>query len=183
MTFFLFSNENWKRDYDEVEYLVSGDNSLLYRMAKQRTEEIHARNIRFKIIGEYFTSIAPNARAALRETQELTKDNTGPTLVMAIDYGGQQELLRAASLAAADGSPHRPDWSVESFAKYFYIPEMPPVDLLIRTSGERRVSNYMLWHLAYAELMFLDVLWPDFNASHLEECIGRYRTVNRRFGK
>jgi undecaprenyl diphosphate synthase len=185
LTFFMFSSENWKRKHDEVQYLVSGDDSLLYRIASRRAAELHAKNIRFLALGDCSSEsgIAANAREAIFDAEKLTKDNTGPTLVLAVNYGGQQELVRAAALAAAAGAGGPSDLTVQSFQNFLYVPEMPPVDLLIRTSGERRVSNYMLWHLAYAELIFLDVLWPDFNAEHLESCLDQYDRRNRRFGR
>jgi undecaprenyl diphosphate synthase len=182
LTFFVFSKENWQRDHDEVQYLVAGDDSLVYRIATRRAAEIHARNIRFMALGDYETGIADNARRAVLDAETLTKNNTAATLVMAINYGGQQELIRAAALAAASND-QATELSTESFTKYLYIPEMPPVDLLIRTSGERRISNYLLWHLAYAEIIFLDVLWPDFSRAHLQSCLDQFSARNRRFGR
>jgi undecaprenyl diphosphate synthase len=189
LTFFTFSKENWQRGQDEVHYLIGGDDSLLYRAATRRTAEIHERNIRFMVLGDYEKGIAPNAQQAIRETEELTKNNSAGTLVCAVNYGGQQELVRAAELAASAGLAASADagrssaLSIESFSKYLYIPEMPPVDLLIRTSGERRISNYMLWHLAYAEIMFLDVLWPDFDRASLANCFEQFGAIGRRYGR
>ena len=182
LTFFVFSTENWKRDYAEIQYLVGGDNSLLYRIATRRAHEMYARNIRFKLMGERSKGVADNALAAVYETEQLTRNNTGLTLVIAVDYGGRQELVRAASLAAKAGANGWSD-SPESFKQFLYIPEMPDIDLLIRTSGERRISNYMLWQMAYAELIFVDVLWPEFNRSHLDQCLSAFSATERRFGR
>jgi undecaprenyl diphosphate synthase len=183
LTIFTFSKENWRRGQDEVQYLIGGDDSLLYRAATRRADEIHARNIRLMVLGDYDTGIAENAREAVRKAEELTKNNSAATLVCAVNYGGQQELVRAAELASAEGAERSAALSIESFSKCLYIPEMPPVDLLIRTSGERRISNYMLWHLAYAEIMFLDELWPDFNLASLKDCFDRFSETSRRYGR
>lgn len=182
LTFFLFSTENWERDTAEVNYLVGGDRSLLYRMMRRRAQEIHARNIRFRVIGERSSAVALNALEAVEETEELTRENTGLNLVMAINYGGRQELLRAARLAAQRRGTAYP-WSVEDVGRHLDLPEMPDVDLLIRTSGDQRISNYLLWQLAYAELRFVEVLWPDFNDTHLDSCLQSFRLTERRFGR
>jgi undecaprenyl diphosphate synthase len=184
LTVFTFSCENWNRDYSEVQYLVSGSDSLLYRIANRRAAEMHAKNCRFLVLGDVGpdSGIAEDAREALAATENLTKNNTGPKLVLAVNYGGQQELVRAASLAAASPEGAAGALTVDSFNRFLYLPDMPPVDLLIRTSGERRLSNYLLWHLAYAELSFLDILWPDFKQAHLEECLSQYANRSRRFG-
>lgn len=181
LTFFLFSTENWARDAAEVEYLVGGDRSLLFRMMRNRAREIHARNIRFRLIGDRVSDVAANALEAVAETEDLTKDNTGLNLVMAVNYGGRQELVRAAQRAAREHGTDRP-WTVDDIGTELFLPEMPDVDLLIRTSGDRRISNYLLWQLAYAELRFVDALWPDFNETHLDDCLASFRTVERRFG-
>jgi len=185
LTFFVFSTDNWQRDKQEVEYLVGGDSSLLYRMMRRRARQIHARNIRFRVIGERTSNIADNALEALYETEQLTQRNTGMNLVMAINYGGREELIRAARLAAAvtsDGGSDR-QAGPDCLSPYLYLPEMPDVDLLIRTSAEQRVSNYLLWQLAYAQFAFLDALWPDFSEADLERCLAAYAASERRFGR
>jgi undecaprenyl diphosphate synthase len=181
LTFFVFSTENWRRDREEIEYLVSGDSSLIYRMMRRRGSQMHERNIRFHVIGES-EGIAPNAMEALRETEDLTRNNTGLNLVMAINYGGRQELVRAVSRLVEGGfAGERLDEM--AIHNHLYLPDMPDVDLLIRTSGERRLSNYLMWQLAYAELVFLDVLWPEFDASHLESALSLFTATHRRFGQ
>ncbi len=181
VTFFIFSTDNWKRERPEVEHLVAGNDSLLYRMTKTRAAELHARNIRCRVMGE-LTRVAPDAAAAVREVEALTANNTAMTLVMAVDYGGRQELVRAVRLAL-ERNHNGAEFSVEHLRRLLYVPDMPDIDLVIRTSGERRLSNYMLWQMAYAEIMFIDVLWPDFNRSHLDQCIAAYSSTSRRFGR
>jgi len=140
------------------------------------------------VIGERTSNIAGNALEALYETEQLTRHNTGMNLVLAINYGGREELIRAARLAAAvtaegeagqQAGPTQPD----CLSHHLYLPEMPDVDLLIRTSAEQRISNYLLWQLAYAQFAFLDALWPDFTEADLESCLAAYAATERRFGR
>jgi undecaprenyl diphosphate synthase len=178
LTFFVFSTDNWHRDKEEVEYLVGGDSSLLYRMMRRRAQQIHKRNVRFRVIGERSSGIAGNALDALYETEQLTCRNTGLNLVMAINYGGREELVRAARLAAGVATEEEAE-----LARHLYLAEMPDVDLLIRTSAEQRISNYLLWQLAYAQFTFSDVLWPDFSEAELDRCLSAYAASDRRFGR
>ncbi len=176
LTFFVFSTDNWHRDKQEVEYLVGGDSSLLYRMMRRRAQQIHKRNVRFRVIGERTSDIAGNALQSLYEVEQLTRHNTGMNLVMAINYGGREEIIRAARRAAGVAAE-------EDLAQHLYLPEMPDVDLLIRTSAERRMSNYLLWQMAYAQLAFVDALWPNFTEAELERCLAAYAVTERRFGR
>jgi undecaprenyl diphosphate synthase len=186
LTFFVFSTDNWRRDTQEVEYLVGGDRSLLYRMVRKRARQIHERNVRFRVIGERSSNIAGNALEALYETEELTRHNTGMNLVMAINYGGREELARAVRLAAGNGACATTNGigaGTEPLSQHLYLPEMPDVDLLIRTADERRVSNYLMWQLSYAQFAFVRALWPDFGEADLEQCLADYAATERRFGR
>lgn len=180
LTFFMLSTDNWSRAADELDYLISGKTNLLHRMIVQRTPEMMARNVRFRMIGNRTGNIPPATLQAVEETERATADNTGLTLVAAIDYGGREEILRAAS--RMDGAPGGADGPA-SMSRSLDLANMPDIDLLIRTSGVRRLSNFTLWQLAYAELAFVDALWPDFDEQMLQACLDEYRTRERRYGR
>ena len=172
LTLYAFSSENWKRPADEISDLMG----LLRAFIRSDLEEFIANNTRLKIIGDY-EALAPDIVTMVEDAMARTAHNTGTTLAIALNYGSQQEIVRAATLAAAKG-PITP----EAIEAELYTADMPPLDLLIRTSGEIRLSNFLLWQAAYAEMWFTDVLWPDFTPEHLREAIEQFGTRERRYG-
>jgi undecaprenyl diphosphate synthase len=180
LTVFAFSTENWRRPTDEVRFLLNFNESLLLR----RLGELDDRDVRVRFIGRRERRVPRRLIDRMDESEQRTEDNQGMTLRIAFNYGGQAELVDAARRVAQDlqaGRLKRID--ERAFAARLYDPEMPDVDLLIRTSGEQRLSNYLLWQAAYAELVFLDTLWPDFTRVDLAHAIAEYQARDRRFGK
>jgi undecaprenyl diphosphate synthase len=176
-TVYAFSTENWKRPADEVRYLMGFNESLLLR----RRDELHEKNVRMRFIGRRGWRVPKRVLRRMDESLELTQHNTGMTLTIAFDYGGRAELVDAVRAIVAEGIP--PEKITEkTIARHLYDPDMPDPDLMIRTSGEQRISNYLLWQLAYSELTFPDVLWPDFRREHLFEAVREYQERQRRFG-
>ena len=170
LTVYAFSTENWKRPTDEVRYLMGFNEGLLVR----RRDELHDMGVRVKVLGRRDWRVPRRVLRRLDETVELTKNNTKMTLVLAFNYGGRAEIVDAAR--RFEGGDE------EDFAKLLYAPEMHDPDLVIRTSGEQRLSNYLLWQSAYSELHFTDVLWPDFSRADLEAALETYEARTRRFG-
>ena len=180
LTVYAFSTENWRRPPDEVRFLMTFNESLLVR----RAGELDDRDVRVRFIGRRDRPVPRRLVRLIEDTEELTRDNTRMTLRIAFNYGGRTELVDAARDAAeavAAGRLKRVD--ARSLAARLYDPEMPDVDLLVRTSGEQRVSNYLLWQAAYAELVFTDTLWPDFDRHELARCVATYQARDRRFGR
>ncbi|MBO9602522.1 MAG: di-trans,poly-cis-decaprenylcistransferase [Novosphingobium sp.] len=171
LTLYAFSSENWKRPEDEISDLMG----LLRKFIKADLPEFIANGVRLKIIGDYRV-LAPDIVASLEDAEARTADG-GITLAVALNYGAQQEIAQAAAKAAGEGAV-----TPESIAKHLYTADLPPLDLLIRTSGEVRLSNFLLWQAAYAEMYFTDVLWPDFTPAHLEEALTSFAGRERRFG-
>lgn len=172
LTLYAFSSENWKRPEEEVGDLMG----LLKHFIKADIDEFDANNVRLKIIGNY-KALSPDIVSLLDDAIARTANNTGSTLAVALNYGSQDELVRAANAAAAEG-----EVTAEAIEAHLYTADMPPLDLIIRTSGEQRLSNFLLWQVAYAELYFTDILWPDFSPKHLEEALKAFEGRNRRFG-
>lgn len=172
LTLYAFSTENWRRSEDEVSTLMG----LLKRYIQADLEEFVANNVRLKIIGEY-RALASDIVELLDNALERTAHNDGTTLVVALNYGSQDEIARAATKAAAKG-PITP----EAIEAELDTAGLPPLDLLIRTSGEVRLSNFLLWQAAYAEMIFTDVLWPDFTPEHLQAALDEFATRERRYG-
>jgi undecaprenyl diphosphate synthase len=180
LTVFAFSTENWKRPADEVRFLMNFNESLLLR----RADELDERNVRVRFIGRHRRPVPKRLVKLIQETEEKTADNDRMTLCIAFNYGSRAELVDAARKLAEDfrdGELKRID--ERAIATRLYDPEMPQVDLLIRTSGEQRLSNFLLWQAAYAELVFVETLWPDFNRMELARAIAEYQSRERRFGK
>ena len=172
VTLYAFSSENWRRPQEEVSDLMG----LLKRFILNDLDEFAANNVRLKIIGNYQAfpaDIVELIEGALRRTSA----NTGTTLVIALNYGAQDEIARAAAKAAAKGTI-----TAEAIEAELDTAGLPPLDLLIRTSGEVRLSNFLLWQAAYAEMWFTDVLWPDFTPAHLETALKNFGQRERRFG-
>ena len=181
LTLYAFSTENWRRPKPEVRFLLNDTE----RFVEQRRDEFHAMNIRMRWIGRRDWRVPKRITAIIDETIEMTRRNTGMTLTIAFNYGGRAELADAVRAIASDARGGRIDpgkISEKTIARALYDPELPDVDLFVRTGGEQRISNFLLWQSSYAELVFLDVLWPDFDAPHLREAIEGYRGRKRRFG-
>jgi undecaprenyl diphosphate synthase len=179
LTVYAFSTENWKRSPDEVRWLMHFNEQLLLR----RADELDERDVRVRFVGRRDRRVRKRILQLVDETVANTAGNTRMTFTVAFNYGGQAEVIDAARAAAEDFKAGRLKRITErSLAARLYDPEMPPVDLLIRTSGEQRTSNFLIWQAAYAELVFTDVLWPDFDEAQLARCIVEYQDRDRRFG-
>ena len=171
LTLYAFSSENWKRGEEEVGDLMK----LMRRFIEANLDDMVEQGVRLKIIGDY-KAFAPDIVEKLEHSLERTRDGTR-TLAVALNYGAQQEIARAAALAAEQGAI-----TPESIAANLYTADLPPLDLLIRTSGEVRLSNFLLWQSAYAEMIFMDVLWPDFGEEHLKQALDEFSRRERRYG-
>ncbi|VAW05358.1 Undecaprenyl diphosphate synthase, partial [hydrothermal vent metagenome] len=182
LTVYTFSTENWSRDEYEVEFLMQFNVDLLER----RRDELNDLGVRVIFMGDVDDERVPDVlRDRIRAAEELTADNTKMTMVFAFNYGGRAEIVDAARAIAqgvADGDIDPADVTLEAIGEHLYLPEMPDPDLVIRTSGEQRTSNFLLWEAAYSEYVFTPVLWPDFDRHELARCIGEYQTRDRRFG-
>lgn len=181
LTLFAFSSENWRRPAQEVSILME----LFLRTLEQELEKLHENGIRFRVVGDT-TRFAPRIRELVAAGEELTAGNTKLTLTVAANYGGRWDVTSAAQRyfalhpeALREGSDLQPE-AIEPYLAMAYAPEP---DLFIRTGGEQRVSNFLLWQLAYTELYFTDLLWPDFDSAALEIAIAWYQRRERRFGR
>ncbi|HIQ18469.1 MAG TPA: di-trans,poly-cis-decaprenylcistransferase [Novosphingobium capsulatum] len=172
LTLYAFSSENWKRPAEEVSDLMG----LLRAFILNDIDEIARNGVRLKIIGDY-RALAPDLVGLIDDALARTAGNGRMTLAIALNYGSQQEIARAAAKAAAKGAI-----TAETIAAELDTADLPPLDLMIRTSGEVRLSNFLLWQAAYAEMVFTPVLWPDFTPDHLREAVGQFATRERRFG-
>jgi undecaprenyl diphosphate synthase len=180
LTIYSFSTENWSRPKAEVAFLLE----LLRRFIRQDVAELHAAGVRIKIIGDRDNLDGTIARLLI-DAEQLTKDNRKLTLVVAFNYGSRQEISRAAMALAADIAAGRVvanSVTPESFGAYLDTRDMPDPDLLIRTGGEERISNFLLWQCAYTEFVFAPEFWPDFNHEIMARCISEYASRERRFG-
>lgn len=180
LTLFGFSSENWRRPADEVGELMR----LLRFYLRSEIAELHRNGVRLRIIGDR-ARLAPDIVQLIEAGEGRTAGNDGLTVMVALSYGGRQEIVDAARRLAADAAAGRIDPAAvdeAAFASRLYAPEVPDPDLVIRTSGEKRVSNFLLWQAAYAEFLFTDTLWPDFEKSDLEAAIDEYNRRERRFG-
>ena len=181
LTVYAFSTENWKRPEDEVNALMK----LLKNYLKDCIERSNSNDMRVRVIGDK-TGLNDEIRDKIAELEEMTKNNTGLNFTIAINYGSRDEMVRAMKKMATDikdGKVSENEISEETFGNYLDTVGIPDPDLLIRTSGEQRLSNYLLWQLAYTEFYFTDVLWPDFSKKDLEDAILAYNKRDRRFGK
>ena len=181
LTLYTFSTENWNRPTEEVDTLMN----LLSSTLLQEAGEIFSKGIRIRAIGD-LEALPEDVRNQLYNIMELTKNNTKGNLTLALSYGSQKEILNAVKelcKKVKNGDIDENDIDEKLFEQHLYTKEIPPVDLLIRTSGEVRVSNFLLWQIAYAEMQFIDVLWPDFTKETFFQCILDYQTKERRFGK
>ena len=182
ITAFTFSTENWGRSGDEVEFLMWFNEDLLLR----RRDDLHEQGVRMRFAGAMNDPRIPDRnRKHMAEAAEKTKDNTDLDLVFAFNYGSRREIAAAASSIArsvASGALDPDDIDESVLKSHLYIPEMPDVDLIIRSSGEHRLSNFLLWQAAYAEFYFPGILWPDFDRHSLVDAVVEFQNRDRRFG-
>jgi undecaprenyl diphosphate synthase len=180
LTLYSFSTENWRRPATEVSFLLG----LLKRFVEKDLGELHASGVRVRIIGGR-DDLSPDLRRLVEHAETLTRDNTAMTLVVAFNYGARDEIVRAARALAADAAAGRVDAAAideAMLASRLDTADLPDPELVIRTSGETRISNFLLWQAAYAEFVFLPVLWPDFDRAAFEEALAEYGRRERRFG-
>ena len=171
LTVFAFSSENWQRPPDEVSFLMD----LFLRALRDEVQKIHANGICFRAVGD--TSVLDDeTRQLIDDAERLTAQNTQVKFNVAVNYGGRWDIEQAVAKASALGEPGR-------FAEFLSFADQPDPDLFIRTGGERRISNFLLWQMAYTELYFTDTLWPDFGADEFEKALTWYAVRERRFGK
>lgn len=181
LTVFAFSSENWRRPADEVAALMD----LFKRAIDVKVPQLQANGIRLRFMGD-LSRFSPELREGMLAAERSTIDSPRMTLVIAVNYGGQWDMANAAQQLCQQveaGRLKSADVTPDVFAQYLQLADLPPVDLLIRTGGEKRISNFLLWQAAYAEYFFSDILWPDFNADSLNEALQDYQSRQRRFGR
>ena len=181
LTLFAFSSENWRRPAKEVSLLME----LLYTALTREVSKLNDNNVQLRIIGDRGV-FSKKLQKRLHDSEILTQNNTGLTLVVAVNYGGRWDIAQAAKQVAEkveSGELLSTDITPEEIAQYLSLSELPEPDLFIRTGGEQRVSNFLLWQLAYTELFFTETLWPDFNSAALDEAIQSFCKRQRRFGR
>ena len=176
VTLYAFSTENWNRPKDEVDYLLK----LLEERIDEESRELNKNNVKMRHLGS-LEGLPESVKQAINRALELTRKNTGMVLSFAFNYGGRSEILDAVRRIMADGIPAR-KINEKLFSNYLYTAGLPDVDLLIRTSGELRLSNFLVWQTAYSEYYFTDVLWPDFDKEELRKALLAYSQRKRRFG-
>lgn len=176
MTAYIFSTENWKRDTKEVAYLMK----LFRMMAKRDVKFALKHGIRLRFLGRR-DIISADLRKAIEHAEEATKDQTAGTLAICMDYGGHQEIADATRKCIEDGLTTA-EITPEAIQSRLYAPDIPPIDMVVRTSGEHRISNFMLWRIAYSELMFIKKYWPDMTKDDVTAIIEEYSRRSRRFG-
>ncbi|MFZ2301033.1 MAG: isoprenyl transferase [Gallionella sp.] len=178
LTVFAFSSENWRRPPDEVSFLMS----LFLKMLEREVENLHRNNIRLKIIGDR-SRFNDKLRQTMQDAEQLTANNTALTLTIAANYGGRWDVMHAVQSMLGEHPHLAQSFTEEDLHPYLSMSDAPEPDLFIRTGGEQRISNFMLWQLAYTELYFTDVLWPAFDRKELEAAIASYQKRERRFGR
>lgn len=177
LTVYAFSTENWRRPVDEVRFLMGFNESLLVR----RRDELNDKGVRIRFIGRRDWRVPKRLLRRIDESVELTKRNRTLTLTIAFNYGGKAELVDAVRQIVSEGIP-ADKIDEKTIARRLYAADMPDPELLVRTSGEYRLSNFLMWEAAYSELVFTDVLWPDFRREHLFDAVREYQARDRRFG-
>ena len=177
LTVFAFSSENWRRPQEEVTLLME----LFMRALENEVTRLHENNIRFRLIGD-LSGFSERIQSLIRDAETLTRDNTRLTFTVAANYGGRWDIVQAVKKLMSVGLP-ADDIDEAALAQQLSLSDAPEPDLFIRTGGEKRISNFLMWQLAYTELYFTDTLWPDFNAKALDAAIDSYRTRERRFGR
>ncbi|MDP4029342.1 MAG: isoprenyl transferase [Gallionella sp.] len=178
LTVFAFSSENWRRPADEVSFLMS----LFLKMLEREVANLHQNNIRLKIIGDR-SRFDAKLQQTMREAEQLTAGNSTLTLTIAANYGGRWDMMNAVQAMLKEHPQLAQGFTEEDLSPYLSMSDAPEPDLFIRTGGEQRISNFMLWQLAYTELYFTDVLWPVFGREELEAAIASYQKRERRFGR
>ena len=181
MTVYAFSTENWRRPLDEVRFLMNFNERLLLA----HRDDLHAKGVRVRFIGRRGGRVPKRVRQRIEETEALTARNRRLTLTFAFNYGARAELVDGVRRIAADVRANALDPDAiddKTIRRYLYAPDMPDPDVLVRTSGEFRISNYLLWQIAYSELVFTDTLWPDFRREHLYDAVREFQARERRFG-
>lgn len=181
LTLFAFSSENWQRPAQEVDYLMD----LFLNLLEREIKKIHEQNIQLRIVGER-NRFEKKLQLQIAKAEEITAKNTGLKLVVAVNYGGRWDIVQACrklATAIEKGTCSAKDITEELLNKQLSLGELPEPDLFIRTSGEQRISNFLLWELAYTELYFTDVLWPDFDEEELEKALDFFAERERRFGR
>jgi undecaprenyl diphosphate synthase len=177
LTVYAFSTENWRRPADEVRFLMGFNESLLLR----RRDELHAKGVRVRFIGRRDWRVPRRVLRRIDEAVELTRHNRRLTLTLAFNYGGRAEIIDAVRAMVEAGTP-ADKVTEKRLRQHLYAPDMPDPDLVVRTSGEYRISNFLLWELAYSELVFTDVLWPDFRRQNLFDAVRDFQNRDRRYG-
>ncbi len=180
LTLFAFSSENWSRPEDEVSSLMN----LFIEALRREVEELHRNNVKLKFVGA-LNELSAGLKQKISDSEDKTSLNTGLCLTVAIAYGGRWDIIEASKAIAgrvADGSMQIDEIDDEVFASALQMADTPDPDLLIRTGGEQRISNFLMWNLAYSELWFTDVLWPEFDAAVFDEALAFYASKQRRFG-
>lgn len=176
-TVYAFSTENWRRPADEVRYLMGFNERILLG----HRDELAERNVRIRVLGRRDWRVPKRLIRLMDDTVAMTEHNTGMTFTIAFNYGGRAEIVDAVRAIMESGiNPSKV--TEKTIARHLYDPEMPEPDLVVRTSGEYRISNFLLWELAYSELVFTDVLWPDFRRENLFDAIREYQLRERRYG-
>ncbi len=178
LTLFAFSSENWRRPAEEVSLLMQ----LFVSALHQEVERLHQNGIRFRVIGDLSRFDSPLIEL-IANAQRLTAGNTGLTLTVAANYGGRWDIMQAVNRLRSEHGSSLESWTESQLQGYLALSDLPEPDLFIRTGGEQRVSNFLLWQLAYTEFYFVDTLWPDFDAQALDQAIASYRQRERRFGR
>ena len=177
LTLFAFSSENWRRPADEVSFLMQ----LFVIALEQEVAKLHENDIRFKVIGD-LSRFEPRLTRLIAEAEQLTRDNTRLTLTVAANYGGRWDIIQAVTRMLKDKPQLAGGFAEVDLSPYLSLAYAPEPDLFIRTGGEQRISNFLLWQLAYTEMYFTDTLWPDFDTAALDRAITSYRQRERRFG-
>ncbi|OSI35995.1 isoprenyl transferase [Neisseria dumasiana] len=175
LTVFAFSTENWRRPEDEVSFLMG----LFLQALQKQVQHLHENNMRVKVIGNR-SRFSEDIRTGIEQAERLTAANTGLTITIAADYGGRWDILQAANRLIREGVT---EITEDMLARHLMLPDAPEPDLFIRTGGETRISNFLLWQLAYTELYFTDTLWPDFDSAALDAAVQSFQKRERRFGR
>lgn len=178
LTLFAFSSENWRRPPEEVSFLMQ----LFLQALEQEVSRLHKNNIRLRVVGD-LSGFEPGLVRAIEEAELLTRANTALTLNIAANYGGRWDILHAVNAMVSAAPGKRGGFTEEDLAPHLCLADAPEPDLFVRTGGEQRVSNFLLWQLAYSEFYFTDVLWPDFNRQAFDDAILSFQRRERRFGR
>ena len=177
-TVYAFSTENWRRPHEEVRFLL---NVIADQLLTRRRDDLHRMGVRIRFIGRRDWRVPRWVVRRMDEAAELTRNNSAMTLTVAFNYGGRAEIVDVIKAIVASGVSAK-QVDERMVRRYLYSPELPDPDLVIRTSGEYRISNFLLWELAYSELVFTDILWPDFRREHLLEAVREFQARDRRYG-